>query len=574
MAFRLQSAIAGAGKKLSEKMTAFDENYAETLKNTASNLAQEAADIRKERMIAVRDYKSKGQILMDDYGLSEAQVASLLQGGTDRYDKFLADVESGAMQHIRAGNKIKDFDKNNYIQNTLFSSQPTAEGGTQPTYMSLDEQAALYGKLTVPSTIDMGEQVASVVAGTQRGIFKMDPETVRSALGDVGTGAEQYEGPGFTPTGISYTSPALSAAQQLAFETAEAQKKKIETETAATETNMAVAIQRMGLDTEAGRRAERQLVIAENAEKRAAALAPLELEKLQTQIDGLYQGIQNDVLTGARLAQQIEVAAQTGLDNALLNNQLLQAKIISEGTVADAEALWATSVAALDVQKLELERLQAAGADAETIEAQQTVVDAAATIADENWNLVVSDNKSELFSKVNLDTSLNRRIKQAALGFNVELKFSSFNEAIEKFGENQLPAFLTATDAAIAQINEEYGDQSRAKKFVRTQTNTLSQQIIAYAAQKKGDFITEKTKNFVQAVRNKERDVAVDFGVLEVTYPVNEGDIPAFENALKAKARDENNNVIAKPGDIIRVKTQNGGEKMYMWGVANDWIGY
>mgnify|MGYP003117376090 FL=1 len=105
-------------------------------------------------------------------------------------------------------------------------------------------------------------------------------------------------------------------------------------------------------------------------------------------------------------------------------------------------------------------------------------------------------------------------------------------------------------------------------------TSFLSQQIIAYAAQNKDDFITEKTKNFVQAVRNKERDVAVDFGVLEVTYPVNEGDIPAFENALKAKARDENNNVIAKPGDIIRVKTQNGGEKMYMWGVANDWIGY
>ena len=568
MAFRLQSAIAGGAKRLSEKMTAFDENYADTLKNSAANLAKEAANIRKERMIAVRDYKSKGQILIDDFGLNEAQVASLLQGGTDRYDKFLADVESGAMQHVRAGNNIKDFDQSAYIQNTLFSTQPTPEGGTAPTYMSLDEQADLYGKLTVPSTIDLGTEAASVVAGTQRGIFKMDPQTVRSALGDVGTGAEQYVGPGFAPTGVSYTAPALSATTQLAFETGTAQKEKIEVETAATETNMAVAIQRLGLDTEAGRRAERTLQIAESAEKRAAALAPLEQEKLETQIDGLYQGIQNDVLTGARLAQQIEVAAQTGLDNALLTNQLLQAKIISEGTIADAEALWATSVAAVDVQKVKLAELEAQGADDATLEAQQAVIDAAQTIADQNWNLVLGDKKSELFSKVNLDTSLNRRIKQAALGFNVDLKFSSFNEAIEKFGKGQLPAFLTATDSAIKQIASEYSDQPRAKDFVRTQLGTLNQQLTAYSIQT--TFVEPLTKT----LNNDKRKTLVDFGELGVQFPVGNESKDDFEKALYAIARDANNKVIAKPGDIVRVKTARGGEKIFMWGLANDWIGY
>lgn len=566
MAFRLQSAIAGAGKKLSEKMTAFDENYAETLKNTASNLAQEAANIRKERMIAVRDYKSKGQILMDDYGLSEAQVASLLQGGTDRYDKFLADVESGAMQHVRSG-ATTDFDQSDYIQNTLFSTQATQEGGTQPTYMSLDEQAALYGKLAVPSTIDMGGQVASVVAGTQRGIFKMDADTVRSALGDVATGAERYEGPGFTPTGVSYTSPALSAAQQIAFETAVAQKEKTEVETAATETSIAAQIQRMGLDSAAGQRAERQLQLAEDANRRANELQSLEKDKLEATVDNIYQNIANNELSAEVLALQLERDMETGLEKAQLTNRLLQAQIASEGRVKDAEELWATSVAAVDVQEVKLAELKAAGALPEAIAAQQAVVDAAQTIADENWNLVVSEDAEELFSKVNLDTSFNRRIKQAALGFNVDLKFSSFNEAIEKFGKGQLPAFLTATDAAIGQIASEYKEHDRAKKFVRTQLATLNQQLTSYSAQT--DFNVGTTP---QNLRNQKKPI--DFGQFSLTYPVNKNDRPAFEAALDAAARDQNNNIIARPGDIIRVKTQDGGEKIYMWGVANDWIGY
>ena len=45
-------------------------------------------------------------------------------------------------------------------------------------------------------------------------------------------------------------------------------------------------------------------------------------------------------------------------------------------------------------------------------------------------------------------------------------------------------------------------------------------------------------------------------------------------NLGNVEYRDQNNNVIGRPGDIIRVKTENGGEKIYMWGVANDWIGY
>jgi hypothetical protein len=414
----------------------------------------------------------------------------------------------------------------------------------------------------------MDASTSALVAGTQRGIFKMDPATVRSALGDVATGAERYEGPGFTPTGVSYTSPALTAGQQIQFEQAVASKEATDVTTDLSREKMTSVIQARQLASKEDARSDRLLAIQERAEARAAALEPYERDRIIAQTDAIYQNIANDELTGEVLALQIERDMETGLEKARLTNEYLQAQIISEGTVKDAEALWATSVAAVDVQEIKLAELQAKGASDEAIAAQQAVVDAAATIADDNWKLVVSDDAAELFSKVNLDASFSRRIKQAALGFNVDLKFSSFNEAIEKFGKGQLPAFLTATDSAINQIASEYKDQSRAKRFVRTQLDTLNQQLTAYGAQ------TNRFNEGATALNLRNTKKPIDFGELGLVRPVEKEDRPAFEAALDAAARDENGNVIARPGDIIRVKTANGGERIYMWGVANDWIGY
>ena len=65
MAFRLQSAIAGFAKRTTEKMEKFDDTYFETLKNTSANLANEASTIRKDRVTAARDYRNKGNILIN-----------------------------------------------------------------------------------------------------------------------------------------------------------------------------------------------------------------------------------------------------------------------------------------------------------------------------------------------------------------------------------------------------------------------------------------------------------------------------------------------------------------------------
>ena len=61
MAFRLQSFLAGAAKEATKNIRALDEEYRESLKNTAANLAKEAQTVRKERTKAILDYSDRGK---------------------------------------------------------------------------------------------------------------------------------------------------------------------------------------------------------------------------------------------------------------------------------------------------------------------------------------------------------------------------------------------------------------------------------------------------------------------------------------------------------------------------------
>ena len=95
MAFRLQSAIAGAAKKASENLSKLDEEYRDSIKNTAANLAKEAAAVRKERMAAVTNYNRRARKLKTNYDLSDGQIQTLLAGGLEEYDNFESAISSG-----------------------------------------------------------------------------------------------------------------------------------------------------------------------------------------------------------------------------------------------------------------------------------------------------------------------------------------------------------------------------------------------------------------------------------------------------------------------------------------------
>ena len=95
MAFRLQSFLSGAAKKASENLSKLDDEYRESIRNTAANLAKEAAAVRKERMAAVTNYNRKARRLKTSYDLTDGQIQTLLAGGLEETDRFEDAIKSG-----------------------------------------------------------------------------------------------------------------------------------------------------------------------------------------------------------------------------------------------------------------------------------------------------------------------------------------------------------------------------------------------------------------------------------------------------------------------------------------------
>ena len=219
MAFRLMSALAGAAKSASANIRERDKEFRVSLKNTAADLAKEAKNVIAERTKAATSYTNKGRQLMDEYGLNEGQVQALLSGGVERYDSFIKDVQSGALRHVRAGEKGQ-FNVRDYVQDTLFAST-NVDNPAETAYMSLADQAKLYSNISVPSTIDASSSAAGISAQTQSLFGGISPEDVEKRLGTF-TGAEQYSGPGFASSGYAYQAPAVNLDTELAMQAAAA----------------------------------------------------------------------------------------------------------------------------------------------------------------------------------------------------------------------------------------------------------------------------------------------------------------------------------------------------------------
>ena len=177
MAFRLQSFLAGAAKEATKNIRALDEEYRDSLKNTAADLAKEAKNIRKARMTATLEYGGKARKLQRDFGLSDGQIQTILSSGTDSYDSFVKSVQSGQAM----SKDPTTFDAKTFAQN-LFSGEETADG-----ILSLAQQSQAYGTRMAPSTIDLQRTASGISAGTQTMLTGISPEAVENRLlGSVG----------------------------------------------------------------------------------------------------------------------------------------------------------------------------------------------------------------------------------------------------------------------------------------------------------------------------------------------------------------------------------------------------
>tara|TARA_R110000868_G_scaffold6545_3_gene36922 strand:+ start:2612 stop:4108 length:1497 start_codon:yes stop_codon:yes gene_type:complete len=172
MAFRLQSAIAGAAKRGSERLATIDETFRENIKLTSAKIAKDVEEVRKERTKSILDYSDKGKNLKRRYGLDDAQVQTILSGGMGAYDDFVEAVKTGQTQ----AEDPAAFDAKTYSK-SLFEGEATSEG-----ILSLADQAKAYATSRVPSSINVQTEASGIAAATQRPFGGLSTEDVVKRL--------------------------------------------------------------------------------------------------------------------------------------------------------------------------------------------------------------------------------------------------------------------------------------------------------------------------------------------------------------------------------------------------------
>lgn len=566
MAFRLMSALAGAAKSASKNIRERDEEFRVSLKNTAADLAKEAKNVISERTKAATSYTNKGRQLMDEYGLNEGQVQALLSGGVERYDSFVKDVQSGALRHVRAGKK-DPFNIKNYVQESLFAST-NVDNPAETAYMSLADQAKLYGNISVPSTVDAASSAAGISAQTQSVFGGISQEDVQKRLGTF-TGAEQYSGPGFASSGYAYQAPAVGLDTELAMQAADANIRKVESGIKVDEQSIERSKQQvksMIADTK----------IAVDVNKRTAEKEKLfqgpELAALKANTDRINQAISNDQLKGDALeAELATIYATQGatIEKAELQNDLIRAQIIETGTYKDAEELAYSSIAVADKAEADLAEMKASGNfDSDAITRQQAIATSARNSADENLKLMGDQVSEDLFSKINLDTSFSKKLQAASTALDVGMKFSSMGDAISGMADGKMPQFLTAFDSVVKDLNTSYGKYTAGKNFVAGKKDAYKKAIDTYS--RKTTFIDAKKPATRTDVLDKRKAGEVaDFGMFELVRPSktdDEATKKTFTTKLTALAE------MAKPGDITTIPTKDGTNRIYVMGSAGKWL--
>ena len=555
MAFRLQSFIAEAARVGTKKINAFDEGLAEELKNTASNLAKEAKEVRKERMTAVRDYRGKARDLRDTYGLNDGQIQTVLQNGVEGYQSIVDSVRSGA---VSAKINNTEFMPRAFVQDTLFT--PNAQTGAKTDYMSIDDQAAAYGSNVAPNTLDLEGTSKAVAASTRRGIFGIDADAVKSALGDVGADLT-YSGPGFGPSQYQYNPPSLSAEDAQAVQLAESQRESLEAATDLSGERAAyIKAQAADIPLSAKVREER-LIIDQDANARLEGMEELEKTKITAQIAAIREGINEGRLNRDVLTEKLKILQETGMDSATLGNDLIAAQIREAGKVKDVEELVYSTVGLRDTEQATLLDMRNSGDfTTDQVAAQAAIVSGYDAMVLKNIKLLGNSISDDIFSKINLDTTFEKKLKTAALAANIGMEFSGLDDAIANISKGKLPQYLTSFYNVNENMSQSFGSYPQGKNFIKG---------------KMVDFNTA-VQNYADTTK---------FGVPKGPKDLGKLDMSGIPNGVRPDKTDTaswdilNNKfkeakVNANIGDIVRVPLASGNERVYILGSRREWLGY
>lgn len=354
MAFRLQSALAGGAKRLSERLKTLEEDTKETAKTEAGRIAQEIADARKQRIADTLDYNTAGRKLKSQYGLSDAQVYTVLQGGIEGAEEFANSVRAGAIQ---AQLDKKEFKARDYAQN-LFTLK---DYGDTPA-MTIEQQSAAYaaGRSPVSAENLVNQAADRIGVSTQTLLGQASPSYIKSLINnEVSAAAGQlptYQGPAFgtgLPEGAGFTRAEVSPEDMIAIRKAEGEiaLTGAQTESVEVATETAVALKDLKVE-EAEARID-QINASTNLSTEQAArvklLAPLEATQMQektnltiAQVEQIGKNMQvADAQIDKTYADMGLTAAQIDLARAKVDQMLVSTELLEVDLAQKPERLQA-----------------------------------------------------------------------------------------------------------------------------------------------------------------------------------------------------------------------------------------
>ena len=231
MGFRLSSAIAGFATRTSENLDELQTKADDIAKTAAARYANEALQVRKERMKSRQDYLEAATFLKNNYGLSNNQVEVVLSGGIANKDLFverMKDVEDAAYTSAKANgedmSKYK-FDKVAGL-GQIFSGEESGDG------RAIIEQAKLFASRKSPfASPDMQSLGDSISKSTKTIFGAIGPEygmqqfeaQLKAQAGEM---PEEYDiTTGFGDTGLTATLTGLSQEEKRKIQQFDAQIK-------------------------------------------------------------------------------------------------------------------------------------------------------------------------------------------------------------------------------------------------------------------------------------------------------------------------------------------------------------
>lgn len=549
MAFRLQSAIAGAAKKASENLSKLDEEYRDSIRNTAANLAKEAAAVRKERMNAVTNYNRRARKLKTNYDLSDGQIQTLLAGGLEEYDNFEAAISAG-----EATAKLKDpnvqFDAKSFAQG-LFT-MPT--GGPTGDILSIAQQAEAYASQQAPSTLDVQTLASGIAAGTKTPLTGISTEAVTKRLEETAGTAmpADYSGSALGDTGIGISRLAAMKPEDLiALQQASATLEKTTAETAGITATTALTGERGKLiqaQTEAAQLTNERLPETLQAEL-DSSYASTALKEAQTA--GVEQDTSKAILEQAKLKEELINYQKFGAANEQAALDLLEAKIAKVNRPADLEQLQATFMS-------EAEALRAKAATLEDDDPQVDVLLSQATMYDNRAVGVGNTIAAQAEGTTSVDWSKGSPEKRFASLLKTNVQAANISGTLNSAGNwewdfaNKRPAYYTALANTADQYAALYGNKGNTGRVSSQQNYQQLQNVLSQWSQE-GNFVDENTP----------RPASSSTG--EITN-IN------FGNKTIAELGVLQNSGNLKPGDIAMIEDANGTSFVAMFGTQGEWI--